>query len=67
MKIITVMLGVMLLYVVGANLISPVNSAVSVITTASYSAPVVSLSALLPLFYVVGLIMAGIKSLDFAL
>lgn len=67
MKIIASMMGIMLLYVVGANLVSPVNSAVSVMTTATYSAPVISLSALLPLFFVVGLIMAGIKSLDFAI
>jgi hypothetical protein len=68
MRLVTALLGLMLLYVIGANLLSPVNAATSVITTAAgYSAPVVSLSALLPLFFVVGLIMAGIKGLDFAM
>jgi hypothetical protein len=64
MKMVTILLGIMLLYVVGSNLLAPVNTAVSVIITPAYSAPVHSLSQLLPLFFVVGLIMAGVKSLD---
>jgi len=44
---------ILLLMVVGANLIQPVNTAVSVIVTPTYSASVVSLSALLPLVFVI--------------
>ena len=43
----------LLVMVVGASLISPVNTAVSSILTPTYSASVSSLSALLPLFFVI--------------
>ena len=43
----------LLIMLVGANLISPVNTAVSNIVTPTYSASVSSLSALLPLFFVI--------------
>jgi hypothetical protein len=67
MKLVVAILGLMLVFVIGANLLAPVNNSISVITTATYSAPVVSLSALLPLFFVVGLILGAVKGLDFAM
>jgi len=50
--------------VIGANLISPVNTAVSVFVTPTYSAAVISLSALLPLLLVVIVMMFAVKSID---
>jgi hypothetical protein len=58
--IITVMIGL----VIGANLINPINTATSVIITPTYSAAVVSLSALLPLLFVVILMIFAVKAID---
>jgi len=59
--IIMVMIGL----VIGANLISPVHTATSVITTAAgYSAGVTALSALLPLLFVVILMMFAVKGVE---
>ena len=49
----TKLLLTLLIMVVGANLIDPVNSAVSSIVTPTYSSSVSSLSALMPLFFVI--------------
>jgi hypothetical protein len=57
------MFMVALLLVVGANLISPVNTAVSVMATPTYSASVVSLSALLPLALVLRLLMSSFEGI----
>jgi hypothetical protein len=58
--IIMVMVGL----VIGANLINPINTATSVIVTPTYSAAVVSLSALLPLLFVVILMIFAVKAID---
>jgi hypothetical protein len=48
---------------IGANLISPVNTATSVITTVTYSASVVSLAALLPLALTLRLLMGSFEGI----
>ena len=50
--------------VIGANLIAPINTATSVITTATYTAAVTSLAALLPLLFVVVLMIFAVKAID---
>lgn len=50
--------------VIGANLISPINTATSVIVTPTYTSAVASLSALLPLLFVVILMMFAVKAID---
>ena len=58
--IIMVMIGL----VIGANLISPINTATSVIVTPTYSSAVSSLSSLLPLLFVVVLMIFAVKSIE---
>ena len=58
--IIMVMIGL----VIGANLISPINTATSVIVTPTYSSAVSALSALLPLLFVVVLMIFAVKSIE---
>jgi len=59
--IIMVMIGL----VIGANLISPINTATSVITTAAgYSAGVSALAPLLPLLFVVVLMIFAVKGIE---
>ena len=53
---------ILLLMVVGSNLIAPVNTAVSVIVTPTYSASVVTMSALLPLVFVIILLLRSFDS-----
>jgi hypothetical protein len=55
---------VLLLFVIGAGLISSVNTAVTAIVTPTYSASVVSLSALLPLLFVVMIILYGFRGFE---
>lgn len=62
-KIIAIILA-MVGMVIGANLISPVNTAVSVFATPVYSAAVISLADLLPLLLVVVVMMFAVKSID---
>ena len=62
-KIVAIIL-VMIGLVIGANLISPINTATSVIVTPTYSAAVSSLSALIPLLFVVVLMIFAVKSID---
>tara|TARA_Y100000310_G_scaffold298018_1_gene331552 strand:- start:7463 stop:7657 length:195 start_codon:yes stop_codon:yes gene_type:complete len=50
--------------VIGANLIAPINTATSVITTATYTAAVTSLSALLPLLFVVVLMIFAVRAIE---
>lgn len=64
MKAITALFMVLLLFVIGTSLISPVQTAVNLITTSTYSASVVSLSALLPLLFVVMIILYGFKGFE---
>jgi len=56
----------MLAMVVGANLIAPVNTAVSVFATPTYDAAVISLADLLPLFLTILIIMYTLKGFDSA-
>ena len=58
--LITVMLGM----VIGANLISPINTVVSAIVTPTYSAAVSSLSGLLTLIFVVIIMLMAIRSIE---
>jgi len=62
-KIVAIIL-VMIGLVIGANLISPINTATSVIVTPTYSSAVSSLSALLPLLFVVVLMIFAVKSIE---
>ena len=55
------LLVAMLVMVVGAYLISPVNTAVAAVTTPTYQASVASLSTLLPLLMIVVIILAVFK------
>jgi hypothetical protein len=66
MKTIMALLMAMLAMVVGANLIAPVNTAVSVFATPTYTTAVISLSQLLPLFLVILIIMYVLKGFDAA-
>ena len=54
----------MLSMVVGANLIAPVNTAVSVFATPTYDAAVISLADLLPLFLVILIIMFTLRGFN---
>jgi hypothetical protein len=64
MRAISGLFLVLLLFVIGAGLISSVNTAVTSIVTPTYSASVVSLSALLPLLFVVMIILYGFKGFE---
>jgi hypothetical protein len=55
---------ILLLFVIGAGLISSVNNSVSVIVTPTYSASVASLAALLPLLFIVMIILYGFKGFE---
>lgn len=50
--------------VIGASLIGSVNTSVAVITTPTYQSNVVSLSALLPLLFVVMIILYAFKGFE---
>ena len=60
------LLMALLIILVGANLISPINTAVSGIVTPTYSQSVSSLSSLLPLFFVVMIILYVFKGVESA-
>lgn len=62
-KIIAIIIA-MIGMVIGANLISPINTATSVIVTPTYGAAVVSLSALLPLLFVVIIMMFAVRAIE---
>jgi hypothetical protein len=64
MKILTGLLMSMLIIVVGAALIEPVNTSVAAITTPTYGGSVASISSLLPLFFVVMLILYIFKGFE---
>ncbi len=64
MKILMGLLMSMLIILIGSSLISPVNTSVAAITTPTYSTSVSSLSALLPLFFVVMIVMYVFKGLE---
>jgi hypothetical protein len=64
MKTIMALLMAMLAMVVGANLIAPVNTAVSVFSTPTYTTAVVSLSRLLPLFLVILIMMWVLRGVN---
>ena len=55
---------VMVGMVIGANLISPINTATSVIVTPTYSAAVSSLAGLLTLIFVIILMVMAVKSIE---
>lgn len=57
--IVMVMLGL----VIGANLISPINTATSVIITPTYTAAVSALAPLLTLIFVIILMVMAVKSI----
>jgi len=64
---ITAIILVMVGLVIGANIIEPINSAVSpslISLTEGFSAAVISLSALLPLLFMVVLMIFAVKSID---
>ena len=58
--IILAMIGI----VIGVNMIEPIHTATSVITTVSYSAAVSALSALLPLLFVVVIMIFAVKAIE---
>ena len=58
--IILAMIGI----VIGVNMIAPIHTATSVITTVSYSAAVSALSALLPLLFVVVIMIFAVKAIE---
>ena len=60
------LLMALLTILVGANLISPINTAVSGIVTPTYSSSVSSLSGLLPLFFVVMIILYVFRGVESA-
>jgi uncharacterized protein HemY len=64
MKMMTSLLMAMLLMVVGAALIEPVNTSVAAITTPTYASSVHSISALLPLFMVIIIILYVFRGFD---
>jgi len=64
MKILMGLIMAMLIILIGASLIAPVNTSVAAITTPTYSTSVASLSALLPLFFVVMIVMYVFKGLE---
>ena len=59
-KIVAIIMG-MLGLVIGANLISPINTATSVVVTPTYSSAVSAMSALLPLLFVVVLMIFAVR------
>lgn len=64
---ITAIILVMVGLVIGANIIEPINSAVSpslISLTEGFSAAVISLSALLPLLFMVVLMIFAVKAID---
>jgi hypothetical protein len=54
----------MLIILIGTSLIEPVNTATAAITTPTYSSSVASLSALLPLFFVVMIVLYVFKGME---
>jgi uncharacterized protein HemY len=54
----------LLLFVIGAGLIASVNTSIEGIVTPTYSTSVVSLSALLPLLFVVMIILYGFRGFE---
>jgi uncharacterized protein HemY len=64
MKAISGLFLTLLLFVIGAGLIASVNTSVSAIVTPTYSSSVVSLSALLPLLFVVMIILYGFRGFE---
>ena len=63
LAIIIAMIGL----VIGANIIEPINSAVSpslISLTEGFSAAVISLSALLPLLFIVVIMIFAVKAID---
>jgi hypothetical protein len=64
MRAISGLFLVLLLFVIGAGLISSVNSAIVDIVTPTYTTSVVSLSSLLPLLFVVMIILYGFKGFE---
>ena len=63
MKIVTI-ITIMIGLVIGANLISPINTAVSTIVTPTYSSAVAGLAPLLTLIFVVILMVMAVKSIE---
>lgn len=61
---ITAIIMAMIGMVIGVNLISPINTATSVVITPTYSAAVTALAALLPLLFVVLLMVFAVKAID---
>lgn len=61
---ITAIVMVMVGMVIGANLISPINTATSVIVTPTYTSAVSSLAQLLTLIFVVILIIMAVRSIE---
>ena len=55
---------ILLLMVIGANLIEPVNTSVAAVTTPTYDSSVVSLAGLLPLIFVVMIVLYAFKGFD---
>ena len=64
MKTITALFMTLLLMVIGTSLIGSVNTSVAAITTPTYTANVVSLSALLPLLFVVMIILYAFRGFE---
>lgn len=64
MKILMGLLLSMLIILIGTSLIEPVNTAAAAITTPTYSSSVASLSALLPLFFVVMIVLYVFKGME---
>ena len=60
---ITAIILVMIGLVIGVNLILPIVAATSPIATPTYSSAVVSLSALLPLLFVVTIMMFAVRAI----
>ena len=55
---------VLMLFVVAANLIAPVNTAVAAITTPTYTSSIVSLSSLYTLVFVIIGLLYGFKAFE---
>lgn len=63
MKIVSIVM-VMLGLVIGANLISPINTATSVIVTPTYTSAVSALAPLLTLIFVIILMVMAVKAIE---
>ena len=64
MKTISALFMTLLLMVIGTSLIGSVNTSTAAITTPTYAANVVSLSALLPMLFVVMIILYAFKGFE---